>query len=230
MRPAKRRYHSGWSGISIHASRMGCDFVCTVGGICLIISIHASRMGCDIMAVVCDDLSPYFNPRIPYGMRRRVLFQLPPLVDISIHASRMGCDRIWQTVSKPRPYFNPRIPYGMRPRFLRDWGNHSIFQSTHPVWDATTQRHEPCRHRGISIHASRMGCDTCPLRPCASSAHFNPRIPYGMRPARTPPSTPPTHFNPRIPYGMRPLPSSTYRTACAFQSTHPVWDATAGFV
>ena len=34
-----------------------------------------------------------------------------------------------------------------------------LFQSTHPVWDATIR--EDARHRLplISIHASRMGCD-----------------------------------------------------------------------
>ena len=55
------------------------------------------------------------------------------------------------------------------------------FQSTHPVWDATraTLCVEP--HFGISIHASRMGCDDIRYPTARYRAYFNPRIPYGMR-------------------------------------------------
>ena len=34
------------------------------------------------------------------------------------------------------------------------------------------------------------------------------------------------NFNPRIPYGMRPSAINALRNLAAFQSTHPVWDAT----
>ena len=34
------------------------------------------------------------------------------------------------------------------------------------------------------------------------------------------------HFNPRIPYGMRLCHANANRLLYAFQSTHPVWDAT----
>ena len=146
----------------------------------------------------------YFNPRIPYGMRRnsqathaaQVQFQSThPVWDatgveareahgvlISIHASRMGCDC-------------HGVPPKRRAR---------IFQSTHPVWDAT-QHHRRANITGvISIHASRMGCDVI-FRAVRNS---------------------PMDFNPRIPYGMRPTWLVDYNGDMAFQSTHPVWDAT----
>ena len=37
----------------------------------------------------------------------------------------------------------------------------------------------------------------------------------------------PPNFNPRIPYGMRLGLQVKYPKAFVFQSTHPVWDATA---
>ena len=168
----------------------------------------------------------YFNPRIPYGMRRnrapiltnKLLFQSThpvwdatqtllmtshfvifqsthPVWDatatmwtstnaksISIHASRMGCDQVAELQSHGVRDFNPRIPYGMRhqdTKFeVRTW----LFQSTHPVWDATLAGLPDHAHRSISIHASRMGCD-----------ESVPAIIEEMD---------------------------------AFQSTHPVWDAT----
>ena len=59
--------------------------------------------------------------------------------------------------------------------------------------------------KAISIHASRMGCD---LGWASAGARII------------------TYFNPRIPYGMRPLHEAAKQILGAFQSTHPVWDAT----
>ena len=100
--------------ISIHASRMGCDVAAEPSLGNVLISIHASRMGCDASRSQPRRLRQHFNPRIPYGMRLSSCLFRPR-----------------------RKYFNPRIPYGMRrssyPRSIML----SIFQSTHPVWDAT---------------------------------------------------------------------------------------------
>ena len=124
----------------------------------------------------------YFNPRIPYGMRPRQEGMRP--------ASR---------------YFNPRIPYGMRPTPAPTGLLRSRFQSTHPVWDATFTNFALKSNEQISIHASRMGCDTLDIaRRAVTYRDFNPRIPYGMRQR-----------------------SFDFRCVIiAFQSTHPVWDAT----
>ena len=61
----------------------------------------------------------------------------------------------------------------------------------------------------ISIHASRMGCDTLDIaRRAVTYRDFNPRLPYGMRQR-----------------------SFDFRCVIiAFQSTHPVWDATVPMV
>ena len=129
---------------------------------------------------------------------------LPPYIDISIHASRMGCDTTRQHFKNHRQDFNPRIPYGMRPLDWTVGKRDESFQSTHPVWDATFAMADPDNTEGISIHASRMGCDPCRWLALGLAVDFNPRIPYGMRQS-----------------GM-----SDYIAEIIFQSTHPVWDAT----
>ena len=126
--------------------------------------------------------------------------------------------------------FNPRTPYGVRLKLL--------LVTTLPL--------------RISIHAPRMGCDTCFFRYCLCRTNFNPRTPYGVRlinsgfpfcPPKISIHAPrmgcdpsPRHtryrlrdFNPRTPYGVRqkrePAPHKEY----GFQSTHPVWGATRVF-
>ena len=145
--------------ISIHASRMGCDVLVLLLGDALPISIHASRMGCDTLRGRQYVHSTNFNPRIPYGMRPN-----------NASDSESSSD------------FNPRIPYGMRQLGMVDGRRQRLFQSTHPVWDATFF------NKGHVSYAK----------------NFNPRIPYGMRPGRDGRGRFDRDFNPRIPYGMRP--------------------------
>ena len=104
----------------------------------------------------------------------------------------------------------------------------TTFQSTHPVWDATSTSPVFTAPAVISIHAPRMGCDICDWRRMGRRFDFNPRTPYGMRPSHSlPASMLIFYFNPRTPYGMRPLLLADYFAMPLFQSTHPVWDATA---
>ena len=167
-----------------------------------------------------------FNPRIPYGMRHVLHHVVGGGIGISIHASRMGCDFFYLQTA--------RIA--------------AQFQSTHPVWDATVALVIAVAQARISIHASRMGCDDRRNTMSLTTDDFNPRIPYGMRPASWTSSSTRSYFNPRIPYGMRHRtrrhrrqwkyfnPRIPYgmrrviRVNCLililFQSTHPVWDAT----
>ena len=215
--------------ISIHASRMGCDQGRDRQGQRRVISIHASRMGCDIASQIVrransqfqsthpvwdatrsprkhDRRSNYFNPRIPYGMRRALVSTLSAaakfqsthpvwdatglegidvcFIDISIHASRMGCDDtsisaftnfalfqsthpVWDATRccrrrgpRCRRFQSTHPVWDATGSWLRPAVRRLVFQSTHPVWDAT---HRPVGQRqrryGISIHASRMGCD-----------------------------------------------------------------------
>ena len=81
----------------------------------------------------------------------------------------------------------------------------SAFQSTHPVWDATQQIINKHIQYYVSIHASRVGCDS-------DKTSINVEA---------------YRFNPRIPCGMRRVQSQKTIVDITFQSTHPVWDATA---
>ena len=213
--------------ISIHASRMGCDSIGVVlRSMVWRISIHASRMGCDRLRNPTKPPSAYFNPRIPYGMRPCPACCRPS----SVH-------------------FNPRIPYGMRLLVTQAGYQGRLFQSTHPVWDAT---HTPVifiRRHNISIHASRMGCDyQQPQQPqygvfqsthpvfshvfagfaCGSRsmAYFNPRIPYGMRPGQPDPRPHPPHISIHASRMGCDMLEDALNSGVEFQSTHPVWDAT----
>ena len=95
---------------------MGCDLVIDREAGCLraFQSTHpvwdATRADEALRAIV------NFNPRIPYGMRPG-----------------------WLTLSMLLLLnFNPRIPYGMRRLRYCDAIALWEFQSTHPVWDATS--------------------------------------------------------------------------------------------
>ena len=132
-------------------------------------------------------------------------------------------------ISFPLAHFNPRTPCGVRLSAYASTPNPEKFQSTHPVWGATTPlRTKPLvvmvfqsthpvwgatRHRSpthayhlISIHAPRVGCD--------------PMCPTWTHPRR--------NFNPRTPCGVRHLGEAIARKINEFQSTHPVWGATRG--
>ena len=252
---------------------MGCDPVKKGCGLLLGISIHASRMGCDLrlrrLAYSGQDFNPRipygmrqrsfdfrcviiafqsthpvwdatqaqdtqawldanFNPRIPYGMRQGHVLGVELQPVISIHASRMGCDRADGRPVGRTHHFNPRIPYGMRRLVTRPVDASYLFQSTHPVWDATPTSRIIAVYLQISIHASRMGCDAQAALDKAAQAVFQSTHPVwdatsttcnvGAHPAISIHASRMgcdcsvfcssklyTDFNPRIPYGMRRL-------------------------
>ena len=103
-----------------------------------------------------------------------------------------------------------------------------LFQSTHPVWDATLGDDVWLTYAQVSIHASRVGCDRDTAPSSSTNIQFQSTHPVwdatcswrlccGGRGG----------FNPRIPCGMRLPESFLAGGALRFQSTHPVWDATA---
>ena len=168
------------------------------------ISIHAPLTGCDARGRESLSGNIHFNPRTPYGMRRRL-----------------------SSFLFPSAYFNPRTPYGMR--LSHDGEEEAVefisihapltgcdaesgysqinwfqFQSTHPLRDATELYSDVPDPGAISIHAPLTGCDlvvailqlliikfqsTHPLRDATHQdgsevflhSYFNPRTPYGMR-------------------------------------------------
>ena len=80
-----------------------------------------------------------------------------------------------------------------------------LFQSTHPVWDAT---------RPSCLHDSSQQFQS--THPVWDATQLMEVIKMTLR-----------DFNPRIPYGMRLPDIHTVHAPLPFQSTHPVWDATA---
>ena len=84
-------------------------------------------------------------------------------------------------------------------------GHDASFQSTHPVWDATTA-----------------------ARCCRGAAQdFNPRIPYGMRLIFSSRESETAAFQSTHPVWDATSQCRQPRSRMAFQSTHPVWDATS---
>ena len=168
-----------------------------------------------------------FNPRAPCGARpcRRhaqvgaKIFQSTRPVwgatwragrttvryGISIHAPRVGRDAPGKDGAKGDPDFNPRAPCGAR-------------RDIHP----------PCgRGYSISIHAPRVGRDICgriQSNVTGISIHA-PRV--GRDTAAAPRSARPANFNPRAPCGARPPRYFMREDGSVFQSTRPVWGATA---
>ena len=124
--------------------------------------------------------------------------------DISIHAPRVGSDSFWPAYSQNFFYFNPRSPCGERRASIKKLTERRIFQSTLPVWGATTGYSFKSRWVSISIHAPRVGSDGSLLPHTQHSPNFNPRSPCGER-----------HYG-RV---------SAYDGEI-FQSTLPVWGAT----
>ena len=123
----------------------------------------------------------YFNPRSPCGERRKT----------NRYPSRY-C------------HFNPRSPCGERLDIAENRGQHSLFQSTLPVWGATVSNLSKVFGYQISIHAPRVGSD--------------PYVPWSSFEWR--------YFNPRSPCGERLKPLRVVAAAMKFQSTLPVWGAT----
>ena len=169
-----------------------------------IISIHASHAGCDLHGAVQGGNASYFNPRIPCGMRLpddeseedddyyfnpRIPCGMRPVPFLLFLSSiyfnpRIPCGmrRRIHTFRNFFCYFNPRIPCGMRPFRTVMAITLRLFQSTHPMRDATIEKLQmnslvmlfqsthPMRDatsisillyllHSISIHASHAGCD-----------------------------------------------------------------------
>ena len=124
------------------------------------------------------------------------------------------------------------------------------FQSTLPVWGATRRAVPIIPPLLISIHAPRVGSDEDLDAMTPEERNFNPRSPCGERPGlrgvvhfqlgisiHAPRVGSDVsvrkeefygnNFNPRSPCGERPSSSRKKGLNCLFQSTLPVWGATA---
>ena len=169
--------------------------------------------------------------------------------NISIHAPRGGSDRQRRWSSCPVRDFNPRSPWGERHKVTLPVDVPQRFQSTLPVGGATWSTDSWMYRWVISIHAPRGGSDYKWLETPFPCHNFNPRSPWGERPAWDGlvswfddfnPRSPwgerrlgrrlgqrRGDFNPRSPWGER-LPFPAYNFAVQqFQSTLPVGGATS---
>ena len=118
----------------------------------------------------------YFNPRSPYGER-------PP----SATPTRAAC------------YFNPRSPYGERRLVSLPSFALMLFQSTLPLRGATETFEAIAPVITISIHAPLTGSDGWPGRSACRRGNFNPRSPYGERPAQSSRPSPEAVFQSTLP-------------------------------
>ena len=171
--------------ISIHAPRVGSDvgrFV-DVPESKVIFQSTLPVWGATHKPKSSTSCESYFNPRSPCGERQKTYFDDVDKVTISIHAPRVGsdCTQQWHLCSLQD--FNPRSPCGERPKAFNEMSRAqdisihaprvgsdvckfgedyalSTFQSTLPVWGATSIKvvdGEP--KLVISIHAPRVGSD-----------------------------------------------------------------------
>ena len=166
--------------------------------------------GATIGSTLCRRRGRYFNPRAPCGARQPetevlavcVRFQSTrpvwgATIKMDSHAGQLrnfnprapcGARRSKTALYLSSQYFNPRAPCGARLGEDIDNCPKNIFQSTRPVWGATSvlgrspyrvtdfNPRAPCgarrkyakcavKYKDISIHAPRVGRDTASLNP-----------------------------------------------------------------
>ena len=163
VRPQTFYNHKCSWRISIHAPRVGCD-VFIEGQLAQLqgISIHAPRVGCDREGGVVIAKVSKFQSTHPVWGATIGLADASGKVAISIHAPRVGCDDVIRpgrlealpiSIHAPRVgcdppgrpamlwtcNFNPRTPCGVRRVEQGLMRTCPGFQSTHPVWGATSR-------------------------------------------------------------------------------------------
>ena len=103
----------------------------------------------------------------------------------------------------------------------------SLFQSTRPVWGATTNGVNLCMTSKISIHAPRVGRDNRSIQGCHQGQTFQSTRPVWGATFTGEYDVPTVKdFNPRAPCGARRGCIWCALKDSAFQSTRPVWGAT----
>ena len=167
-----------------------------------------------------------FNPRPPYGGRRREPCR--PLRQRQFQST----SSVWRTTAPRckfparRPNFNPRPPCGGRPAIGWTHGTAAKFQSTSSVWRTTSLLILLLSRTSISIHVLRVEDDFGRQWLLLLGRDFNPRPPCGGR-----------RFIRVIQVNQVPFQStsSVWRTTPAlsgmirtreFQSTSSVWRTT----
>ena len=181
-------------------------------------------------ATAVHDLCPYrqqsFNPRAPCGARRTPQDYQSAVKRFQSTRPVWGATIFLAIIISLLLFQSTRPVWGATPchRTLRMlhrfqstrpvWGathvvslflRSLVFQSTRPVWGATHAFFRYCVVSEVSIHAPRVGRDMVP-------SMFSPSK---------------RCFNPRAPCGARLLLLRLLLALYTFQSTRPVWGATA---
>ena len=169
---------------------------------------------------------------------------------ISIHAPRVGSDSKPGTEYMGMQHFNPRSPCGERLCAQSAYVETLGFQSTLPVWGATTTGRKSGPACNYFNPRSPCGERLCMIAAPATPAAFQSTLPVWGATTRAQPlygdfsisihaprvgSDPRSlnlgfsriNFNPRSPCGERLAGSTATRNTNLFQSTLPVWGATS---
>ena len=168
--------------ISIHAPRTGSDGFSQDRKLKRSISIHAPRTGSDFFPLHKPLVRVYFNPRSPYGERRRFpMISYRSLIFQSTLPVR-GATTAYSLVCTAKE-FQSTLPVRGATTLAQALPYLRVFQSTLPVRGATPRAPRTPRWSPISIHAPRTGSDPGTGRQFSDDYYFNPRSPYGERPA-----------------------------------------------
>ena len=193
------------------------------------ISIHAPLAGCDHRQCTCARGPVNFNPRTPRGVRRRCKdITTPSWLFQSTHPLR-GATCGSFAASPPCLDFNPRTPLAGCDAGQRDAGLAHAISIHAPLAGCDGQDILRFRfYRPISIHAPLAGCDEDAKTLLRHRGYFNPRTPYGVRPADLLQhlllASISIHAHPSR--GATPV-SVTPGLLMRFQSTHPLRGATS---
>ena len=169
----------------------------------------------------------YFNPRSPYGERPCSLLLHKWIRCISIHAPLTGSDRQVNRRQWGPHDFNPHSPYGERP--VRHASRLLLpgFQSTLPLRGATAGVAAGSTMIPISTPPPGGGGAGGGGGKNGGGQGFQPTPPLRGATVFLPPFFPPfDYFNPRSPYGERPADRIAARRRPGFQSTLPLRGAT----
>ena len=189
------------------------------------ISIHAPLTGSDTRREVRSPVGLHFNPRSPYGERRKQK-KGGKIMRISIHAPLTGSDLIPMDTVRLMYNFNPRSPYGERPCSALFWCSTDDFNPRSPYGERPPRQLVGVHRRNFNPRSPYGERRAWSGRYTVDSRDFNPRSPYGERLACIILVKCRPNFNPRSPYGERLSGKISVSTAFQFQSTLPLRGAT----
>ena len=124
--------------------------------------------------------------------------------DISIHAPLTGSDLLSNIVHREELEFQSTLPLRGATLWCRSGAPERSISIHAPLTGSDTIWEAMALTGWISIHAPLTGSDCLVTRGYCYGTYFNPRSPYGERPALSEYRRVMLYFNPRSPYGERP--------------------------